>query len=385
VPTLTRRTWLTAIGIYALARLVSLDLLIVAAHHLLGTPMRAGPSFRLWHDALVRWDAIHYASIVSDGYPLALPLSRDGAVLANPWAFFPAFPLTAGALVHALGLPFEIAAITINVIAGAITAVLLARLVSAFADDNTALRAVAIWAALPTAFVLQVPYAESIYLLFAAGFLVALISGRDGLAALLLAGAGLSRGVLVPLAAAAGVRVLAQVVRQRRVTPPIAALAASAAVSPFVWILIAGVATGRMDAYAATQRAWGFSSDWGAMARDWMTLASREGASLLIHPTIVTLLLTLVLTTIVCARREIPLSIKVYGVTAAALLMALAQPGAVGFGSMPRFAFGLLTLPIALAIVVRRGWLLAPFLVLSTWLQYQWIVDVWSGRLGIAP
>jgi hypothetical protein len=116
-----------------------------------------------------------------------------------------------------------------------------------------------------------------------------------------------------------------------------------------------------------------------------MALAAREGSSLLIHPTVVTLILTLVLTAILSARREIPLSIKAYGVTAAALLMALAQPGAVGFGSMPRFAFGVLTLPIVLAIVVRRSWLFVPFLVLSTWLQYQWIADVWSGRLGIAP
>jgi hypothetical protein len=374
-----------ALGIYTLARLVSVDLLIVAARQLLGTRMVEGPSFRLWHDALTRWDAIHYASIASDGYPLALPLNGDGVVLANLWAFFPAFPMTAGALTHALGVPFEAAAIAINLIAGAITAVLIARLVSTFADDNTALRAVAIWAAFPTAFVLQVPYAESMYLLFAAGFLVALTSGRDVAAALLLAAAGLSRGVLVPLAAAAGVRVLAQVVRQRTVTRPIAALAASAVVSPFVWIVIAGATTGRLDAYTATQRAWGFSSDWAAMAHDWAALVARDGASLLVHPTVVTLILTLVLTTILCARREIPLSIKVYGVAAAALLVALAQPSAVGFGSLPRFALGVLTLPIVLAILVRRSWLLAPFLILSTWLQYQWIVDVWSGRLGIAP
>jgi hypothetical protein len=382
---IARRRWLTVIGIYTLARLVSVDLLIVAVRRHLGMPVTAGPSFRLWHDALVRWDAIHYATIAADGYPHTLPLNAHGVVLANPWAFFPAFPMTAGAIARAIGMPFEAAAIAINLIAGAITAVLLARLISTFADDNTALRAVAIWAAFPTAFVLQAPYAEAIYLLYAAGFLVALTSGRDGAAALLLAGASLSRGVLVPLVAAAGVRVLTQIVRQRAVTRPIAALAASALVSPFVWIVVAGAVTGRIDAYAATQRAWGFSSDWIAMAHDWMALAAREGSRLLIHPTVVTLLLTLVLTAILCARREIPLSIKVYGVTAAALLMALAQPGAVGFGSMPRFAFGVLTLPIVLAIIVRRSWLLAPFLVLSTWLQYQWIADVWSGRLGIAP
>jgi hypothetical protein len=233
--------------------------------------------------------------------------------------------------------------------------------------------------------VLQVPYAEAIYLLFAAGFLVALTAGRDVPAAWLLVGAGLSRGVLLPLVAAAAVRVIGQVVRQRAMTRPIAALAASALVSPAAWIVVAGAATGRMDAYAATQRAWGFSSDLGVMAHGWAALAAREGASLLLHPTVVTLILAIVLTAILCVRREIPLSIKVYGATAAALLVALAQPGAVGFGSMPRFAFGVLTLPIALAIVLRRWWLLAPYLVLSTWLQYRWIADVWSGRLGIAP
>jgi hypothetical protein len=382
---IARRTWLTVVGIYTLARLVSVDLLIVAVDRHLGMPVLAGPPFRLWHDALVRWDAIHYASIAAGGYPRTLPLSTNGAVLANPWAFFPAFPMTAGALVQAFGMSFETAAIAINLGAGAMAAVLLARVVSTFADESTALRAVAIWAAFPAAFVLQVPYAEAIYLLFAAGFLVALTSGRDVPAAWLLAGAGLSRGVLVPLVAAAGVRVVGQVIRQRTMTRPIAALAASALISPAAWIVVAAAATGRMDAYAATQRAWGFSSDWGVMAHGWAALVAREGAGLLLHPTVVTLILTLVLTSVLCLRREIPLSIKVYGVTAAALLVALAQPGAVGFGSMPRFAVGVLTLPMALAIVVRRGWLLAPYLVLSTWLQYRWIADVWSGRLGVAP
>jgi hypothetical protein len=382
---IARRTWLTVVGIYALARLVSVDLLIVAVQRHLGTPVLAGPPFRLWHDALVRWDAIHYASIAAGGYPRTLPLSANGAVLANPWAFFPAFPTMAAALAQTFGMSFEAAAIAINLVAGAIAAVLLARLVSTFADENTTLRAVAIWAAFPTAFVLQVPYAEAIYLLFAAGFLVALTSGRDVPAAWLLVGAGLSRGVLLPLVAAAAVRVIGQVVRQRAMTRPIAALAASALVSPAAWIVVAGAATGRMNAYAATQRAWGFSSDLGVMAHGWAALAAREGASLLLHPTVVTLILAIVLTAILCGHREIPLSIKVYGATAAALLVALAQPGAVGFGSMPRFAFGVLTLPIALAIVLRRWWLLAPYLVLSTWLQYRWIADVWSGRLGIAP
>ena len=158
-----------ALAAYLLGRLISLESLRFAVRYLRGHPPIVGGRFVLWHRAFQRWDARHYESIALNGYPVPLPTAADGTVLQNDWAFFPAFPFTAGALSRLTGLTFDSAAIVLNLIAGAIAAVLLSKLVRTFADDGTALRAVVLWACFPTAFVLQVPYAEALYLALSVG------------------------------------------------------------------------------------------------------------------------------------------------------------------------------------------------------------------------
>jgi hypothetical protein len=100
---------------------------------------------------------------------------------------------------------------------------------------------------------------------------------------------------------------------------------------------------------------------------------------------VLVLLATAGLGTVVLAARTLPMELKVYTLVAVLLVMALAEPGSVAFGSIPRFAYGILTLPAALALGLRRRWMLVAAAAAGVGLQYLWVLNVWSGRLGVAP
>jgi hypothetical protein len=386
-----RRLTLLALGTYALARIVSLDLLLVAVRELRSARMLAGSRFQLWHNVLSRWDVSFYEGIARAGYPTPLPVDGHGVVAVNAWAFFPLFPILAGAIGRATGLPFAAAAVGLNLLAGAAAAVALAHLVRTHASGTAAIRAVALWAFFPTAFVLQVPYAEALYLALATGTLLALVRRRYPAASLLLLATALTRGYVLPLSAAA-IAVLARDSLRRRddasARPVHAhaawALLASAAIAPFLWMGAAAIVTGRLDAYAATQRAWGFSLDVQAAPRLWLDAFAYYGAGLCLTPPVLVLAACATLT-VIGLRQPMPPELKVYTIAAVGFLLMLAQPGAVAWGSTPRFAFGIVTLPIVLALWLRRGWTVAVVLAAFTALQYVWILDIWSGRLGVAP
>jgi len=384
-----------ALAIYALARLVSFDVLVAVARELRGVRMMAGGPFRLWEPAFLRWDAVYYASIAQAGYPPRLPMSADGQVMANTWAFFPAFPAVAAVLMRITGLPFVWIAVFINLLAGGVVAVLLTTLVRPFAGDRAALRTAALWAFLPTAFLVHVPYSEAVHLMFAAACLVAVTQGRSVIAALLLVGAGLSRGSTPPLAAAVAVRAVidlrkAWVGRSGTTSGNApwlrpAVVLALAAIAPWLWMAIAWWMTGRLDAVAASQGAWGVHADPTAMVLAWRSAIGHDGLSLLLNPSVVVLAFVLTLTGVSLREARMPLELKIYTLIATGLLLALAQPGAVAFGSVPRFAFGILTMPVALALWISRGWMTVALAAGFTWLQYLWVLNVWSGRIGVAP
>lgn len=384
-----------ALGLYVLARLVSLDVLVVVARQLRGARMMSGPAFRLWEPALLRWDAVYYASIAQFGYPSRLPTAADGEVLANTWAFFPAFPFAAGVLARVSGLSFVWSALAVNLAAGAIVAVCLAAMVRPFAGDQAAARAATLWAFLPTAFLLHVPYSEAVHLAFVAACLAAVVRRRMGLAALLLVGAALSRGAALPLAGAVVVRAAMSLgpawsargpiaTRRARWLVPGAALVISA-LAPWLWMLVAWRVTGRIDAVTASQGAWGVRLDPSAMVLAWREVIAHDGIALLFNPSVIVLAIVVTMTGATLFESRIPLELKAYTFLAAGLVLLVAQPGAVAFGSIPRFAFGILTMPVMLALWLRRGWMVAIAAVAFTWLQYLWVLNVWSGRIGVAP
>ncbi len=245
-------------------RLVSGLLLAQASDQQVWFPGITGPS-EDDVDLALSWDAQWYRRIAEDGYPDDLPVGADGRVQQNAWAFYPLFPLTARYASALTGLDFATVAPLLALLAGAGAAVVMALLLSdtvPAASPGVVLGVVAVWAAAPTAPVLQMAYSESFSMLLLVAFLLLVVRRRWWGAAAVVLALGLTRPIALPLAV---VVVVACVMRWReRGTRPLgvperwamAVTVVATGVSGLLWTAVAWAGTGRRDAYPTTMTAW---------------------------------------------------------------------------------------------------------------------------------
>ncbi|MBL0704808.1 hypothetical protein JJE72_04710 [Sinomonas sp. JC656] len=256
--------WVQVVLVYAASRVVSFAILAAAALQQGSNPwLGAQPDY--WHFVQI-WDSEWYGRIVEGGYPSVLPRSATGELQQNAWAFYPVYPLLVRALGALPGLPWQAWAQIVALVAGFAAAVVLYRLFRHRADHGDALWGVAFVALFPVSAILQIPYAESLGLLFLAWALLWIVERRYLAAMPAVALAALTRPVGVPLALMLGglfVVRLMQTVRQRpseRATAAelarLAALTAVGVASAAAWPLIAWAVTGVPDAYTATETVW---------------------------------------------------------------------------------------------------------------------------------
>lgn len=253
--------WGAALLIFAASRVVTTGLFLWVWS--LATPLsRAGahPSFL---DLVSAWDGQWYWFIALNGYPSVLPLDGAGVVATNQWAFLPVYPYLSKALGFGLG-DWRIPALAVSVAAGFGAAVLLGALLMPRIGRSRALFAVALLSCSPLAFMFQTTYAESLGLLLLLAALLLIDRGRYLAAipvALVLA---FTRPGILALALAVGLQIGIRFVRARRGGPPLpgaqlaagSVLAVVCAAAGFAWIGVAALATGRPDAYFATEGAW---------------------------------------------------------------------------------------------------------------------------------
>ncbi|PZE35404.1 hypothetical protein [Curtobacterium sp. MCPF17_031] len=262
--------WAAVLLLWAVGRLLSTMWLMVA-YPLMG---RVQPDNALWGNDhgftafLTSWDGQYYEAISLHGYPSVLPLDATGHVAQNAWAFLPAFPFTIRLLTVSTGLPFTIGGPAVAIIAGLIAAFLLHRLVQDHAGDTAALWAVFFFTCGPLSFLLQVGYAETAFLALTFGALLAMERRRYGLLTVLGIVASFTRpgALAIPLtlgvialvryvgARRSGARSLDEFPVRERVQVVVAGLVMAAAGA--AWPVIAGWATGRPDAYLATEMSW---------------------------------------------------------------------------------------------------------------------------------
>lgn len=286
------------LAVWAAATALSFLVLRLGAQDTPATPW--GGAAPTWLEHMAFWDAGWYERVLLEGYPTTLPEGPGGQVQASTWAFMPLLPYLCLPLT-ALGLPFYAAGALVSLLASGAAAVVLDRWLSPRTGERTSLWAVGLLWASPCAPVLQTPYAESLGLLLVAGTLALAERGRY-LAALPTALlATFSRPVGVPLAAALGLWWAWRALTAQR--PPLPAAVnrlgvslstwlsavdgplpapgpgsgssrpvhpVPAATSPhgllglsvatgcaaLSWPLLAALATGRADAYTATETAW---------------------------------------------------------------------------------------------------------------------------------
>ena len=272
--------WLRVLAVWAAASALTLLILRLGASDTPATPW--APARPTWEGHLAFWDAGWYNRIAQEGYPAELPRDASGNVTQSAWAFMPLLPALAGALGWT-GWSFYVRAALVATIASAGAAVAMDRWLAPAVGRRASLWAVALLWSSPCALVLQVPYAESLGLLFTAGALALAggggRAGRGGwdrglLAAACVALAAFARPIGVPLTLALGAWWVWEVAGARlpgswrqRVLPGarplergqrlgLAALTVLSAVCALAWPALAWLVTGRADAYTATETAW---------------------------------------------------------------------------------------------------------------------------------
>ena len=280
-------TWSTPLLLWTASRFVST--LLLGTVYLLATAngwpfasYRRDPSFFTFSGS---WDASFYRIIAEHGYPATLPVDDAGHVLPNAWAFLPVFPGVVRALMPAVGGSFWVAGVLVATAAGAGACVVLYRLVLAVGDGRRARWATALFAFGPTGFLLQVAYAESLFLLLLFGGLLALVRRRYWLVGPLGVVAAFTKPGALALAVALAVHLVVRWTAdgrrfrwRDRAAVVVSGLAVAAA--GLAWPVVASAVTGRPGAYLDTELSWwvGFVgrthfaplTPWFTMASTWL-------------------------------------------------------------------------------------------------------------------
>lgn len=267
----------TVLVAYAVARVVALLALWVAATWF-QNPAGVGHADPGIGDLFGLWDGVWYERIVRDGYPVPLPVDADsGKVTYSAWAFYPLYPYLVKA-VMVTGLPFTAAGVLLNVVLGAVAAVLIWAVLrtGVHADrqpqrDRLALVAACLWCFYPTTAVMLKPYTEALAVALVAGALLLMVRRRYLLVALVALPLGLARGVAPALGCAALIHLVVRWREDRAAgIRPLERQRASAvvmlgalAVSAVAWPVVAGLVTGVPTAFFDVQAAWGQRPDKG--------------------------------------------------------------------------------------------------------------------------
>jgi hypothetical protein len=268
--------WAAVITIWVAGRLLSTFWLAVA-WPLIGQHQPANAIKSNDHgffSFLTSWDGQYYNEISVHGYPSTLPVDSLGHTLQNAWAFLPAFPFTIRMLTASTGMPFSVGAPLVATIAGLVAAAFLYVLVRDHAGHRQALWAVFFFCVGPLSFLLEVGYAESMFLALTFAALVAMERRQYGVLTLLGVIAAFTRPGALAIPLTLGVVAIIRVVRivraQRARTSSARVLdsfpggemvvvALSAAImtaAGFAWPLIAAHVTGVHDAYLRTEMSW---------------------------------------------------------------------------------------------------------------------------------
>ncbi|WP_396655115.1 hypothetical protein [Microbacterium sp.] len=248
------------IGILYLAARVVTTIFLVAAAELSGPASRFGADAGIG-DLILAWDAQWYWYTAENGYPSTLPLTDEGLVAENQWAFMPIYAY----LARLVGLPFGswgVGALLVSLVAGYFACLVFYRMLRGRQDVGTATWATLFLAAGPLAALFQVGYAESLFLLWLFLSLRCLLERRYGWLYLLIPLMGYTRPGVLAFALLLALYGIWRWFRRRAEPLPareivhIVALGVLALAVGFSWQLLAGAVTGDPGAYLATELAW---------------------------------------------------------------------------------------------------------------------------------
>jgi hypothetical protein len=284
------RQLLQVVAMYAVSRVFSTVLLgagmLFALAHGAHTPwLTETPSFTLtahgWSphtpsfaDLSALWDSAHYADIARHGYPIELPRSAGGQIQQNNWAFLPLYPMLVGGMQWLFGGGFAATGVVVSMLFGGAATVLLYLVVRDRVGYRAAWFAAVVFAFGPLAFVLQLAYAESLFLFLFFAALYLMQRRRYGWMVLPAVLAALTRPGALALALALAIVFVARLRRARasrdarasgqgetdafprRERVKLIAAALVTGLAGIAWPVLAWAVTGVSNAYTATELSW---------------------------------------------------------------------------------------------------------------------------------
>jgi len=331
------------------------------------------------------WDARWYALIAQVGYPSVLPLTDDGHVAENQWAFLPVFPAAVRALMLT-GLPWDVASVVVSLVAGLGAALVFHRLMRRVLDADQAMFAVVLFCVAPVAPIMQFGYAESLSLLLMATALLMLVERRYGWLVPVVALWAFTRPGALAFALTLGLHWIVRFARRRddpfpvRERVVVASVAGFAGLAGLAWPAIAWAVTGDPAAYFDTELAWragyiGYGelvpfAAWFQGAEWWLGHALGEVGS---WSVVVGLVVAFTLALCSPWVRRLGVDLRLWLASYALYLLAVFFPQSSTFRLLaPMF-------PLAGALAVPRArWGRWAMVVGSLALQFGWLVICWT-------
>lgn len=261
----------TILVIYVISRLVALVAMWIAATWF-QNPAGVGHLHPTVADLIGVWDSTWYERVATQGYPVPLPADPvSGRLTYSAWAFYPLFPFLVKGLM-ALGIPFAVGAVGLNVVLGGLGAVLVRALFrhGLHAEpqpgrERLALVAACLWCFYPATGVMLKAYTEPLAVVLVAASLLYLMRRRYAVVAALAVPLGFTRGVAAAMGCAALIHLIVRI-REDRASgvAPLRGQRWSAALmlvvtglSGIAWPVVVGVVSGIPTAFFDVQAAWG--------------------------------------------------------------------------------------------------------------------------------
>ncbi|MDF1479519.1 mannosyltransferase family protein [Leifsonia sp. H3M29-4] len=252
--------WLKVMAVFAVSRVVTTSILLFyAARQESNAWTGANPDY---FDFAKMWDGHWYYIIAVAGYPTELPVTDDGYVGENAWAFMPAFPAIVRLLMFATGASYSVLAVVVSVGFALAAALMFFKLMRLVLPGGTALFAVVLFCFAPLSPILQVAYAESMQLFLLALALYLLVQRRYWIMLPVIAVMALTRPSGLAFAFTMLLHVGWRWWRRGHEPFPVGERVASVVVGLFsafmgvAWLLIAAAVTGSLTAYTDTELAW---------------------------------------------------------------------------------------------------------------------------------
>lgn len=367
------RWWVLPLTVYVASRIISTVITAVVLRWQKPNPFAKSPDFA---NFVSMWDGFWYARIAKTGYPDGIPSDAAGNAYQSEWAFFPVYPFMVRGVMQVTSLDFAPAGVLVNLILGAVLALVLFELFSRHVTKEQALVAVGLVFVFPASPVFQYTYTETSALLLLA-ISLRLLSGRHYwwaiLPVVLLA---FTRPIAVPF----GLVVLVHLVwrwRRRSQEPlsvqdagAIIVLGLTSAVSSVAFPLGVGIVNNEIGAYNRIQSAW-HAGDLGYITPWW------DAAERLAGPVFGALLLLLLvvawLGSAYWGRQIMGVELTAWVVAYQAYLFVVLQP----WSSV--FRYWILLFPLAL--LAARSVSAVSHAVAWVWsmvsLQVVWVAWLW--------